>query len=160
MQVWVIDTSSVVELRNVPRDARDRVLSALDRMVDNDVLYYPPEVVAEVERVFDVGHAWAKKNAVKATRYGHLFDAAKTVLAAIPNLIDPTKVSAVDEADPYVIALAQLLAGVHGHTPTIITDDYRTKPAKMSLSDAAGVFRFPSVQLSVFLQTQKIWPQA
>jgi hypothetical protein len=160
VQVWVIDTSSVIELRQVPREHRDRVLAALDALVTSDLLYYPPQVLGELERHVqksDVAYEWAKKNATRATRYGHLYEQAKAVLATLPNLIDPDKVSAVDQADPYVIALAQCLAN-DGCNPTVITNDFRNNPKKTSLSAGAGVFRFPAVPLLLFLQTQRLLP--
>jgi uncharacterized protein DUF4411 len=160
VQVWIIDTSSIIELRHVPREVRDHVLAALDGLVSSDLLYYPTEVLKELERhdeKSDVAYTWAKKNAAKATRYGQLYVQAKAVLATIPNLIDPDKVSAVDPADPYVIALAQCLVN-DGHTPTVITDDIRTSPKKTSLSAGAGAFGFPAVPLFLFLRTQRIWP--
>ena len=160
MQVWVIDTSSVIELRQIPHDHRDHVLAALDDMVKNDLLFFPPEVLGELERHVmksDVAFTWAQKNATKATRYGHLFEKAKNVLAKIPNLIDPDKVSDVDFADPHVIGLAQGLVE-DGHTPTVITNDTKLTPKKISLAAGAGAFGFPALPLLVFLQTQNIFP--
>lgn len=148
----------MINLRHIPHAKRANVLAALDQLVQTDLLYFPPEVLGELERHVEksnVASVWSKQNAPKATKYGHLFEQAKAVLATIPNLIDPTKVSAVDPADPYVIALAQGLAN-DGYTPTIITDDFRTIPTKTSLSAAAGVFGIPDVPLMVFLQTQHI----
>jgi hypothetical protein len=156
VRVWAIDTSSVIGLRHVPRDQRDSVLAALDKMVATDLLYFPPEVLGELERHVeksDVAYTWAKKNTTKATKYGHLFKEAKAVLVTLPNLIDPDKVSTVDSADPYVIALAQCLVS-DGFVPTVITNDYKTTPKKTSLAHGAGVFGFPAVTLLLFLQTQ------
>lgn len=161
MQVWVIDTSSVIELRQIPHEHREQVMTALDEMVENDLLFYPPEVLGELKRTAmnsDVASTWAKKNAAKATRYRHLLEKVKMVLARLPNLIDPDKVSDVDFADPHVIALAQGLAE-NGHTPTVITNDTKSTPKKTALSAGAGVFGFPSVPLLLFLQTQNIYPR-
>jgi hypothetical protein len=165
---WVIDTVSIVHTRRqIPEIVRTRVLDELTTRVNQQVLLYPPEVLGELARAADdikrrssadLPFDWARTNAPTATRYGHLYEGAKQVLVRVPNLIDPEKVSvgAVDEADPYVIALALQLKGA-GHDMTIITDDVQTKPKKMSLADAAGVFRLPSVTLRTFLITEGIW---
>ncbi|MBS0153386.1 MAG: DUF4411 family protein [Nitrospira sp.] len=156
MDVWVIDTSSIIDLRKIPHTTRAHVLAALDGMVDIGQLFFPPEVLGELERhneKSDVASKWAKKNSAKAAKYGHLFSKAKAVLKILPKLIDPSKVSSTDDADPYVIALAQCLFE-EGHDPTIITEDRKSVPNKTSLADAAGVFKLPSVSLSVFLETR------
>ena len=41
--------------------------------------------------------------------------------------------------------------------PTIITEDITSKPKKIALADAAGVFRIPSVRFRTFLMTEAIW---
>ena len=152
----MIDTSSVIELRHIPRNQRDVVLPALDGMVNNGLLLYPPQVLRELERHVeksDVAYTWAKKNEAKATRHGQLLVEAKAVLARLPNLIDPEKVSAVDPADPYVIALAQCISAATGHAPTVVTNDFRNSLKKTSLSAAAGVFGFPDIPLNIFLES-------
>lgn len=159
MQVWVIDTSSVIELRQIPHADRKPVLAALDALVDVDRLLFPTQVLPELDRMSDVAHAWAKRNNAKAAQYGHLYSEGAQVLKTLPRLIDPTKVGAVDPADPYVIALAQVLQK-NGHAPTVITDDTKNRPSRTSLAAAAGVFGFPSVPMAVFLTTQQIWPTA
>jgi len=80
------------------------------------------------------------------------------VLARVPNLIDAQKVAVggIDDADPYVIALALTLK-VDGHEVTIITQDVNTKPTKTALADAAGVFGIPCVRFHTFLVTEGIW---
>ncbi len=88
-----------------------------------------------------------------------LYPKAREILSRLPNLIDPNKPSNgdLDDADPYVVAhgLDRRENGYEG--VTIITDDYHTKPAKTSLSDAAGVFLLPTVTLRIFLVTEGIW---
>lgn len=156
-QVWVVDSSSFIELRNVPVPSRQHVLDALDDMVDNDVLFYPPQVLGELLRFGpDVAQKWAKKNATRATRYGPLYDAITPILDRVRDLIDHTK-SGEDQADPYIIAVALKLRE-EGHTPTIITNDTSNKPLHTALSSAAGLFGFPSVPMALFLADQKLYP--
>ena len=157
MQVWVIDTSSVIELRQIPRPDRQPVLDALTALVDGDAMYFPPQVLGELDRHSDVAHRWAKANATKGCRLGHLYPEGAQILGRLPNLIDHTKIG-VDQADPYVVATAQVLAK-QNHQVTVITDDVRTRPTRTSLSAAAGAFGFPAVPMSIFLHTQGIYIQ-
>jgi hypothetical protein len=129
---------------------------------------FPPQVLGELGRLTeeiqkkrgsDPPYAWAKKSEPKAARYGPMLDGARAVLGRVPELIDPDKVSigGVDDADPYVIALARALENEH-HMVTIITEDFNTTPAKTALADAAGLFRIPTVRVRTFLRDEDIWP--
>jgi hypothetical protein len=151
VRLWVIDTGSIIEIRRgVPRVVRNRVLAELDGRATAGYLLYPPEVLGELERAAeevkskgqpDLPLAWARKHEANGTRYGHLLDDAKKVLARIPSLIDPDKISidGTDDADPHVIALA-LFVQAEGHEVRIVTEDSTTTPRKTALTDAAGVF--------------------
>lgn len=156
MRVWVIDTSSVIDLRHLPGKSdgsRSATFDRLTDLVDKAQLFFPPVVLEEVLRFgATVARDWAKQNAPKATLHKPTYDEAKQILARIPNLIDPAK-SGTDQADPYVIVVAQKLEALD-HRPTIITEDRKKQQNKVPLSSAAGVFGFPSVALNVFLDTE------
>ncbi len=161
---WVIDTSSIIEVRRiVQRPHQAAVYSGLGDHVDHGVLVYPPEVLEELERtsttgdVPDLPYVWAKKNAPKATRYGHLYDAAKRVLAQVPDVLDSEKVG-TEEADPYVLATAVHMCD-QGLTVTVLTEERRDRPDKMSMTTACGVLLLPAVPVATFLARQGIWPQ-
>jgi hypothetical protein len=169
VQIWVIDTVSVIQIRRqgFPNSVKSRIISELDSRATSGSIVYPPEVLGELERAAEEikgkGHAdlpltWAKKHELNGTRYGHLFDAAKAILARVPNLIDPDKVSTngIDDADPHVIALAVYLKS-EGEDVTIITEDFNSTPKKTGLADAAGVFRIPCVRFRTFVVTEGIW---
>lgn len=168
MRIWVIDTVSVNEIRRaIPRSVRPQVIAELDSRATSGMIVYPPQVLGELERAaeeikkrgrLDAPLVWAKKHELNGTRYGHLFDGAKAILARIPNLIDPDKVSVdgTDEADPHVIALAVHLKN-DGEDVTIITEDFNSAPTKTGLADAAGVFGIPCVRFRTFLVTEGIW---
>ena len=85
-------------------------------------------------------------------------DEARRVLARIPNLIDPDKISidGTDDADPHVIALA-LFVHAEGHEVRIITEDITTTPKKTALTDAAGIFGIGCVRFRTFLISEAIW---
>jgi len=168
VRLWVIDTGSVIEIRRgVPEIVRQRVIAELDSRARTGHIIYPPAVIGELERAAeeikskgnpDLPFAWAKKHEANGTRYGHLFDGAREVLARVPNLIDPDKVSidGTDDADPHVIALA-VFVQAEGHEVRIITEDITTTPKKTALTDAAGLFGIGWVRFRTFLISETIW---
>lgn len=161
MRIRVLDTSSIIEIKEIPKKVRPRVLVALDRLVEAGVLFFPVQVIGELQRWSDgvvngnpdVSLEWARKNESKATQHGLLLSEAKAVLAQVPDLIDPTKVSVggVDEADPYVVALAARLKQEGGGDITVVTEDQSKRPRRTSLANAAGVFLLPSINLRTLL---------
>lgn len=159
MKVWVIDTSSIIDLRHLPgktNRSRNAVFDALTEFVEQGRLFYPPQVLAEVLRFgASVAQKWAKDNEEKATRYKPVYADIKPILARVRNLVDYAKPNPTDQGDPYVIVVAQKLEA-NGHQPTIITEDRKKQQKKTPLSSAAGVFGFPSVALYVFLETEGI----
>lgn len=171
MQIWVIDTASVIQIRRlgIPTSVRARVIAELDSRAKIGQIVYPPEVLAELDRRSedirsrgraDLPLAWAKKHEDNGTRYGHLFGEAKAVLARVEDLIDPDKISVdgIDDADPHVIALAVYIkAEPENHEVTIITEDFNSTPRKRGLADAAGLFGIPCVRFRSFLMDEKIW---
>jgi hypothetical protein len=168
VRIWVIDTGSIIEIRRgVPGVLRQKIIAELDSRARTGHIIYPPQVIGELERAAEEikskGHpdlplTWAKKHEANGTRYGHLLDGAKAVLARIPNLIDPDKVSidGTDDADPHVIALA-LYVQAKQHEVRIITEDITTTPKKTALTDAAGLFGIGCVRFRTFLISETIW---
>ncbi len=169
MQLWVIDTVSINEIRrSLPKTVRPRILAELDSRAATGSIVYPPEVLGELVRAAegfkktanpDIPLMWAKKHELNGTRYGHLLDGAKAVLKRVENLIDPEKVSVdgIDDADPHVIALAVHIKNEGENVVTIITEDFSSTPTKTGLADAAGVFGIPCVRFRTFLTTEGLW---
>lgn len=51
MQIWVIDTVSVIEIRRaLPKAVQARIIGDLDSRAASGVIVYPPEVLGELER--------------------------------------------------------------------------------------------------------------
>jgi hypothetical protein len=75
------------------------------------------------------------------------------VLLKAPTLVDPD--STREQADPYVVALAVEMGSSELFSPTVtvVTEDRRDKPTKVSLATAAGLLRVPTVPLSAFLRS-------
>ena len=160
-RLWIIDTSSIIESRRiVSRTAEKQILEALTKQVTAGVLVFPKQVLAELERYYlpenpDPQFKWAKFNAANASRKTD-YERVKIVLMRVPTVMDPEKQSPVDEADPYVISLALELRE-RDQNPTVITEDRKDQPRKMSLATACGLWEIPTVPLEAFLAHAGIW---
>lgn len=157
MLIWVIDSSSVIEVKQIPLKLRPGVVDHLDRMVAEGRLAYPPQVLAELRRYApprslktDLPYTWAKKNEPQASYREPLFLDAKAILKEHPDLIDADK-GGEDPADPYVIALARKLRG-GGYDARIVTDDTRNINRKVSVAAVAGLLGIPSTVMRLFLR--------
>ena len=150
--VWIIDTSSLLGVRETFGKAREsKLLTRLGELAASGNLIFPPEVLGELERGAavepDAPLLWARKNRATAERKANL-ETVKAVLKIAPDVLDPDIPH--EQADPYVLALAVDQQGLGLYDVTIITDDRRDKPAKLSLATAAGMLRIPSVPLHAF----------
>jgi hypothetical protein len=156
--VWVIDSSSIIAVREVVSRAQERkVFTALGSLASASQLFWPPEVTQEVEAALtrDSAVTWIKAHRVSGERTPKL-ETVKSVLLKAPTLVDPD--STREQADPYVVALAIEMASDDFFAPsvTIITEDRRDKPTKFSLATAAGLLGIPTVPLRAFLNSRRI----
>jgi hypothetical protein len=165
-EVWVIDTSSVLEIRRekIPRTARSRVTRGLTALVKTGALVFPPQVLGELRH----GHAMLPEDAVDepfdwalgveaiASRHPVDFDAVRRALAKAPHVLDTEKTHGSDEADPYVLGLALTLKE-NSHEVTVVTEERKDRPDKMSLSTACGLLRLYAVPFLAFLEDRGIW---
>ena len=161
-EVWIIDTCSVIEVRRcVKTGDQPRVYLALTQLVGAGHLVFPREVYRELERDntpdrLDQPFDWAKINVDLAARHGTDFDMVKAALAKTPKVLDHEKPAGADEADPYVLALALKLRS-DGHEVTVITEERKDRPQKMSLNTACGLHRLVCVPVMAFLASRAIW---
>jgi hypothetical protein len=153
----VIDSSSIIEIKQVPPNLRPRILAHLDQMVTQGRLVYPSQMLAELKGYAprkalnkDPPYTWAKKHEAQASYPDLLLREAKAILSDHKDLIDPDRAGR-DPADPYVIALAQKLRG-EGHDARIVTDDTRQINKKVSVAAVAGLLGVPSTVMRLFLR--------
>lgn len=163
-EYFVIDTSSIITVRRlIPNSDRKRVLLELDMLVESGALIYPVEVYDELDRYADpartddLPYNWTKKNKSHATRHGRCFGEVKDVLSKVPLILDPDKPSGVEEADPYVLGLALKLTA-EGSIVTVVNDERKDRPDKISMTTACGILRLPALPLAAFLAVHEIWP--
>jgi len=155
--IWVIDSSSIVELKSVPHALRPHVIRHLDTLVGNGRLIYPRQVLDELKGYAppkalknDVPYSWAKGHEARACRPDRLVAEAKAILDAHPDLIDPDS-AGKDPADPYIVALAQKLRS-GGVDARIVTNDTRQINNKVSVAAVAGLLGSPSTVMRISLR--------
>lgn len=162
-EVAVKDTSSIVQVRRiVARDMQPMVFATLATMVTEEKLVFPKEVVKELQRysnpdtaLQDLPLQWALSNSPIATRHSVPLEVVKAVLSQVPEILDPDK-PGVEEADPYVLALAVHIQD-QGRQVTVLTEERKDRPDKMSMTTACGVLRIPCLPIEVFLNRNGIW---
>jgi hypothetical protein len=164
-EIWVIDTCSVIQIRRIFSPAQQRtVYEALTRKVELGTLVYPKKVVEELERNKhsekpDPPYEWAHRNEKRATRHGLVLDELREILAhsQVRNIFDPNKSTGADEADPHVLALAYYLKK-QGALATVLTEETRNRPDKLSVSSACGLLRIYCLPIEPYLREQGLWP--
>lgn len=159
--IWVVDTSAVIEIKSsIRRDQRSRVFDAFTALVRVGRLKFPGQVVHELKRDVE-GHppdqacTWALSVETAACDVAASYDEVKAVLAVVPDVLDSAKESGVDEADPYVLALAARLR-VEGHDARVVVQEVKDTPKKLSLNTACGIPGIPSVPLLGLLRAEGI----
>jgi hypothetical protein len=162
-EFWIIDTSSIIQVRRiVPVSERKGVLAALSSLVDDGGLVFPEQVFDELDRWVnpdpskpDLPLEWARKCKPRATRHGRQFEELRFVQREVPEVNDPDR-PGVEEADPYVLALAVYLTNAK-HRCTVVTEERKDRPDKMSMTSACGILRLPSLPVEIFLARRGVW---
>jgi hypothetical protein len=162
-EVWVIDTSSLVEIRRfVPIADRKALFDELTKKLQASELTFPRAVLTEFERPKDTvqhDHAWewVKKHVDHCEVHEPLYDRVVNLLKnpQINRVLDAEK--DCEEADPYVLALALAIRD-SGAPVAVLTEEKRTRPSKLALSEACGLLRIPALRIEPYLEQQGIWP--
>lgn len=156
--VWCLDTSSLIILRSqFSRESRKTILDGMSALVINGRLRYPRELVSELERYEGLDNPaliWAQAHQGTATHLQPSFEEVAAILKEVPEVLDADK-EGVEEADPYVLALAQLLTS-KGEDARVVTEEFKTTVAKMPLGSAAGYLGIPSVSIRTMLKFEGI----
>ena len=154
VQIFVIDTSSIIQVRRLANATTVQVTSIYSRLEDlarDHGLLFPRQVLEELGRfailpkkVADLPLEWARRVAEDAMRIQPSLDLVREVLDRVPSVLDFAKTDPVDEADPYVLALA-LQLGREGKRVRVVTEERIDNPTKMSMATAAGILELPCV---------------
>ena len=162
-EIAVKDTSSIIHIRRlVTRDEQQAVFAKLGVLVDEGKLVFPREVLKELERWAnpdtesdDRPLQWARVNSPRATNQNVPLEVVRDVVHKVPRILDPDK-PGVEEADPYVLALAIHLQA-EGKQVTVLTDERKDRPEKMSMTTACGVLRLTCLPIEAYLEINGIW---
>jgi len=105
----------------------------------------------------DTPTRWISYCRKKAERKAEL-QLVREVLGVAPEVLDSD--SPHEPADPYVIALALGLRGglLSGLEVTVVTEDRKDKPRKVSLATAAGMLGLPTVPLMALCRMEDPLP--
>lgn len=164
-EVWVIDTSSLIAAKSAGQKKHlPDILRALTKFVDAGTLVFPAEVHKELKyyhkaEVADPVFDWVDANRRQATRFGTDYPTLAKVLQRASKVLDPEKTSGPEEADAYVLALALKLKEA-GSEVTVITQESRDKPFRLSMSSAAGLLKIYAVSIFPFLEDRGIFTRA
>lgn len=161
-EIWIVDTSAVAQVRRlVPVEQRKNVFARLSEQVESGQLSFPRQIFDELERgklKNDHDHVWSwvKETLPHCAKHEplHEFVAEAFKVPQVQRVLDPDKDH--EEADPYVLALA-LKFRASDHPVGVITEDRRSRPTKLSLSDACGLLRIVSMSMEPYLEQQGIW---
>lgn len=162
--VWVVDTSSLINVKELVRpDRRTAVFAKLSLVCDKHRLVFPQEVVDELKNGVrdgkpDLPLSWAKQNKKTGCRLGRCYDELRRVMNhPVARLTpDPDQTTGEDDADPHVLATA-LKASSLGGTAVVVTQESRKVPPQVPLNVAAGSLGLPSVNLYALLIALDIW---
>ncbi|HUR20852.1 MAG TPA: DUF4411 family protein [Vicinamibacterales bacterium] len=158
--VWVVDSSALIQIKSfVPHLLRASVFQSLSQLVEDERLVFPHQVVKELRRdsakYLDEACLWATEVESRACRHGVPLEDVRGVLGVVSEILDPMKDSPIEEADPYVLALALQLKRA-GADARVVVQELRDTPRKLSLNTACGILGLPSVPLLGLLKTERI----
>lgn len=106
MNLYIIDTSSLIELKNTyPQDIFPTLWEKIDELIKQKRLIAPSEVQKEIEQGDDELNKWAKDRQQMFIDFTEIqFKKIKEILKKYPNLAKEDKTQ--PNADPWIIALA------------------------------------------------------
>ncbi|WP_420446896.1 DUF4411 family protein [Candidatus Poriferisodalis sp.] len=150
--VWVIDASSLIELKRAVGvgDQWDLLMRMRD-MASSGGLAAPRQVYREVSEMMhpDAPGAWAASaRQVQSLPLDVDADCMRLLLAENPLLADTSKLE--EDADPYVVGLARQL-GRDGTEVCVVTEDRIDRTSSTSIVTACDRSGIRSVRLREFL---------
>ena len=153
--VFVIDTSSLLELHHIPEDIFPSIWKELDKLIDAGELVAPHEVRREVEKGQDEIVKWAKS-------HSHLFKMLDveqgrhlgTVIQDFPTMAGASHTGPF--ADPLVVALAMSLKSASGSSPVVVTEEVPRGPGSTKIPNLCQRYGISCVNLHGLLRVRRI----
>lgn len=163
-KVWVVDTSSIVQIRRMydPSIAETQhrriadydychlLFDFLEALVTAGRLTFPVQVRDELNcrTPSDLASDWSKGCARQRRYNDPRLLTVKAVLEKVPNIVDHTKL--MDDADPYVVAQALDLQAT-GILHAVVTEDRRDRRTT-SITTACIRLGLPCIRTLPFLE--------
>lgn len=147
---YSIDTSAIIHAwrRAYPPEVFPALWQRIDRLIDEAQLIATEEVLAELERVDDEVHQWARqRRAMFVPTDEEIQRAVQEILQSHRGLVDPARPRL--GADPFVMALARLRAC------TVVTQETPTgHPTRLKIPDVCRALGIPWMNLLQFIRQQ------
>ena len=151
-EVFIFDTSSLVELKHVSREAREVAKEAMNFLAKDGRLLFPTTVLKELSAYQgknDLPMRWADKHRGDCLK-DPIMTTVASVMASVPDVIDSEKVSGEEEADPYVLALGMDVRS-DGLDPVVVSEE-RNDKHRLSMHTACGLLRLHKLDLRSFVR--------
>lgn len=159
----VFDTSSFIELRQLPKKDLKPVLAHFDELLAVGQLCYPADVVRELgDQEGSAIHEWAAANRQAAGRGVQTLNLLKEIYRRVPLVFDGA-MSEGEEADGHVLAMAMHLRDA-GMIATVVTEERKDKLndtkrlMHMSIASACGVLELYCINVMAYLHSKGLLP--
>lgn len=152
---YSVDTSSFMDwqARYYPADIFSSLTANIDSLIAEERLHAPELVMDEIKAVGTTDLiSWAKARKSLFIPTLELLAAAQRIQAAFPGLIDPK--SQYEEADAYVIALAQLRNGIVVTQETTAAEK-RKPPRSHYIPDVCRELGVPCISLLGMMRRER-----
>ncbi|MBM4275466.1 MAG: DUF4411 family protein [Deltaproteobacteria bacterium] len=144
---YCIDTSSLIDLKNYPREFFHSLWEEFENLIGQTVLISPREVYREIERYSDDIYIWATKNIIMFHEINETEQLeVRNILEKYPNLIDFNKTT--PDADPFVIAIAK------HRKCTVITQEKYNERGKPKIPNVCKDYNINCIDLLAFLENR------
>lgn len=141
------------QARYYPVDIFSSLTTKIDGLISEGRLSAPELVMDEIKAVGTTDLiSWATAHKALFTRTSELLAAAQRVQAAFPGLIDPK--SQFEEADAYVIALAQMRNGIVVTQETTAAEK-RSPPRSHYIPDVCRELGVPCISLLGMMRRER-----
>src|SRR6266511_1646909 len=153
---WVLDASSIIDIKKVSISEQWDLLKRMEKMVEDGRLVFPREAGREVKAVLhpDAPGVWV---AGVERKLFHPRDPAEDVLRDVLRIAgDVVDIEKQLDGDPYVLALARELTD-SGHISIVVTEDVNDRPSRIAMTTACSSIQLHTLRLPEILSTARVY---
>jgi len=153
--VFIIDTSSLLELHHFPDDIFPSIWKELDQLVQAGEMLAPHEVKREIERGHDEIVKWVKEHPrafinLDAEQARHL----DSLISEFPAMSGADKTGPF--ADPLVVAMAMSMGTASDRLPVVVTEETPRGPGSLKIPNLCQRYGIQYVNLHGLLRKRQI----